>query len=322
MHIPKACLALFCLFCAPAVTQADDIGNDSTWEINISQKTLFNSHTSYEFGYPLAPYHSPLSRLEFSLDSAWGGVEVRKRFSRFSIGAGFLTSVADQAAGLMKDTDWDAPGSATPVTNYSESLSRLEPSYQVAADIDLQIADVLRLPEGFDLRPMIGFRWQQLSFMVHDGVQYDYNPPPQPPDIQLLPGNSISFEQTWYQYVIGLKMGYTWKHIPWLHRLKAQAAFDWSYVEGSNRDRHLLRPGNRITEQQTSGDAWHTSLELLFGLTPTIELGVEADYLHITTTGTHTLRDDINFTVPFSWQNGVKVWSEQFGVSVRSRFRF
>lgn len=316
------CLALLCLFSLPAAAQTVATGNDAVWEVSVRQKTLFNSHTSYEFGNPLDPIYSPLSRLEFSLDSAWAGVDVRRRLSRLSIGAGFLTSVADQDAGIMRDTDWDEPGSPTPVTNYSESLCRLEPSWQVEADLDLQVADIFHLPEGFDLRPVIGFRWQQFSFVAHDGVQYDYNPPPQPPDIQMLPGNSISFEQSWYQYFIGLKAGYTWKQLPWLHRLKLQAAFDWSYVEGNNQDRHLLREGNRTTTQQTTGDARHASLELLFGLTPTIDLGVEADYLNITTTGTHTLRDDLTVTVPFSWQIGVQSWSEQFGIAVRSRFRF
>lgn len=43
---------------------------DPSWQFEIKQKTLINSHTSYEFGNPDPPYQQPLSRLEFPVNSA------------------------------------------------------------------------------------------------------------------------------------------------------------------------------------------------------------------------------------------------------------
>lgn len=311
-------LLLVCCFFSLSVLPACAGEDEPSWQFAVKQKTLFNSHTSYEFGNPLHPYQKPLSRLEFPVDSIWGGFEARKNLSRFSAGLEFLTSLADQEAGRFKDSDWEDEEMPGRLTTYSESSCRLAPSYQVRADIDMQVADLLNLPKGFDLRPVIGFRWQQFSLVAHDGTQYSYETPGLPPLIDLLPGDSITFEQNWYQYFLGMRLGYEWQRLSWLHRLKLQTQLDWSYVYGENRDHHLLRIGTRITEEQTSGDAWHASLGVLFGITKNLDMGVEADYLKIQTTGTHTLR---NFDV-VSWTGGVKAWSEQYGVSVKLGYRF
>lgn len=292
----------------------------SDWQISVKQKTLLNSHTSYEFGNPLPPYQQPLSKLEFPIDSVWSGVEMRRQFSRVSVGVGFLTTLLDQETGRFKDSDWADDSAPSRLTNYGETSCRLNPSYQVEADIDLQMADLLHLADGFDLRPVAGFRWQQLSLVAHDGTQYDYTVPGLPPDILPLSGDAITFEQNWYQYFLGVRLGYEWRRLSWLERLKLQTQLDWSYVTGDNLDHHLLRAGNRITEEQTDGNGWHASLGVLFGLRPGVDLGIDADYLMLDTSGTHTLRDDAYPTE--TWSNGVRVWSEQYGVTVRAQFSF
>ncbi len=309
----------FCLTALPVYSEEQVNKIEPGLEISIKQKTMFNSHTSYEFGNPLPPYQKPLSRLEFPIDSVWGGLEARKQISRFSIGVDFLTSVADQETGRFKDSDWAEDSNTAFLSNYGETSCRLEPSYQVGADIDMQVADLLKLPNEFNLRPVLGFRWQQLSLMTHDGIQYDYNISGLPPDIQDLPGNTIAFKQSWYQYFIGARVGYEWKNIPWLYRIKLLTQLDWSYVEGDNWDHHLLRAGKRITEEETSGDAWHAALSAILGLTKNLDLGIEADYLKIETTGTHTLS---NFDQSLRWSDGVKVWSEQYGITVKLGYRF
>ena len=313
--------SLLCLPIAALSADGEMPPKDPTWKIDVKQKTLFNSHTSFEFASPYSLYQQPLSRLEFPVDSIWGGVGVRKQLSRFSAGAEFLTSFADQKTSIFKDSDWADEESPGRLTNYSESSCRLKPSYQVGADVDMQVADLLRLPKGFDLRPVVGFRWQQLALVAYDGIQYDNDTSDSWPTIQPLPGDSISFEQNWYQYFMGMRFGYEWQQLSWLHRLKLQTQLDWSYVTGENRDHHLLREGNRITEEQTTGDAWHAALEVVFGITKNLDLGIEADYLKIQTTGTHTLTNEL-FGINESWTNGVKVWSEQYGLTVKLGYRF
>lgn len=312
---------LLCLLSGTAQAgQEDPVSAEPSWQIAIKQKTLVNSHTSYEFGNPSPPHQQPLSRLEFPVDSVWGGVEIRKQFSRVSVGAGFLTTLSDQETGRFKDSDWDDDDTPSRLSIYGETSCRLNPSYQVEADVDLQVADLLHLPHGFDLRPVAGFRWQQLALVAHDGTQYDYTTPGLPPDMQSIVGDSIDFEQNWYQYFLGIRLGYEWQRLPWLHRLKLQSQLDWSYVAGDNRDYHLLRPGHRITEEQTSGNGWHASLAAIWGITRNVDLGVEADYLRLETSGTHTLRYD--FSPAESSSAGVKAWSEQYGITMKAQFRF
>lgn len=310
-------LIFFLIVRADAAGDGSNLG-DPSWQFSIKQKTLFNSHTSYEFGNPGPPYQTPLSRLEFPVDSVWGGFEVRKQLSRFSAGIEFLSSISDQDSGRFKDSDWDDAAINGRLTNYGETACRLLPSYQVVADMDMQVADLVKLPGGFDLRPVTGFRWQQLSLLAHDGTQYDYNTPGLPPNIVPLPGATIAFDQSWYHCFLGMRFGYEWQRLAWLHRLKLKSQLDWSYVYGENMDRHLLR-GDRTTEQLTSGDAWHASLGVLLGLARNLDLELEADYLSIQTTGSHTLRDTGYVE---NWSHGVKVWSEQFGLTFRLGYRF
>ncbi len=305
----------------PTVCIGDDANStEPSWQFEIKQNTLLNSHTSYEFANPGPPYQQPLSRLEFPVNSAWAGFEIKKRLSRFSGGIEFMTTVVDQETGRFKDTDWADDSMPWRLTNYGETDTRLNPSFQVGADIDIQVADLLRLPEHFDFRPVLGFNWQKLSLLVHDGFQYNYDTPGAPPIIMSLPGSTISFEQDWYRYLLGLRFGYQWTSIPYLHHLKLQTQADWSYVQGNNLDRHLLR-GDRVTVEYTTGNAWHGSLGVLIGLTQNMELGLAADYLNIQTTGTHTLLIP-SAGVDFGWSNGVKAWSEQLGLQVKLGYRF
>ncbi|RJR43035.1 MAG: hypothetical protein C4576_15240, partial [Desulfobacteraceae bacterium] len=84
-------------------------------------------------------------------------------------------------------------------------------------------------------------------------------------------------------------------------------------------DRHLLRPFNRITIEDTAGDAWHGLVGIVAGLKKNLDLGLEVDYLTIKTTGTHELRTDL---FSFSFSHGVEVWSEQLSILIKLGYRF
>jgi len=122
----------------------------------------------------VTPYQSPLSRLEFPINSVWGGLEGRGDFSLFSAGVEFLTSVADQETADFRGRDWDDSEFPRRLTNYGDTDTRLFPSYQLRADIDMPVAALRRLPDRFDLRLVAAFRWQQLNLTPHEGGQFDY----------------------------------------------------------------------------------------------------------------------------------------------------
>ena len=314
---------VFCL-CLVAVTFLARPGlaaDETDWQVTLKTKIMFNSHTSYEFGNPYAP-HQLLSRLEFPMDAVWVGAAARRRLGRASLGVEYLTSLADHKSGTMEDSDWDDDSDPTRLTIYSESKCRMRPSTQLSADLDLEVADFIHLPEAVSLRPVVGFRWQQLLFMAHDGVQYTYGAQGETTSVEHLDGNGLSFEQNWYMYFAGLRLGYTWNEPPLLRWIRFDVQGDWSHVTGKNLDKHLLR-GDRTTREGTEGQAWHATLGMTMGLTERLSLGLEWEYLSLTSTGTHRWNQTLgDSAMAMRWSNRVRVWSEQSSLSINLGYRF
>ncbi|MDA8126534.1 MAG: hypothetical protein M0009_15280 [Deltaproteobacteria bacterium] len=307
-----ALLLLLALFPTPGTAE------ENPWSAELQVKRYFGSHTSYEFGNPYPPYQAPLSRLEFPLNTWWVGGEFRRRFSRISLGVEILRNGSKESDGSFKDSDWDDDGRPDVKTIYSESQCRLEPSYMVRGDADLKVADWLGLPVWLDLRPVIGIRWQQVELVAHNGVQ-TYPADPFPPDP--LPGDAIRFQQTYWQYFLGIRSAYELGRHLRIPGLTLFGQLDWAYVEGDNSDRHLLRAGNRWTYEKTSGDGWHASLGLKAALARNISVGLEADYLRIRTQGSHRWVHDV-INADMTWDHGVKVWSDQTSLTTRLEYRF
>lgn len=281
-------------------------------------KYFFRSHTSYEFGNPLPPYQTPLSQLEFPLDSWWGGLEARLSFPRFSVGLEALTNISQNAHGNMEDSDWDDGARPDVKTIYSQSQMRVGPSYMARADVDLEVADWLGLPEWLSIRPLAGMRWQKFNLMAHDGIQYDYPGGGSP---FMLYGDSIRFKQIYWQYFAGIRANMDLTGLTGIPSLRLLAQFDWAYVEGQNEDNHLLRAGRRFTCEDTYGHAWHGSIGLKKGLWENFMLGLDIDHLTISTTGNHRLLNR-PMDIDMSFSNGVKVWSDQTNLSLTLEYRF
>ncbi len=287
---------------------------------SVTPKIVFNPgcHTSYEFGNPFPPGQSPLSRLEFPLATWWGGVELRRDFPRFSIGIEGLTNISGDADSKMKDSDWDDEQNPTVKTIYSESSCRQERSWMVKGDIDLKVSDWLGLPDWLDIRPLAGFRWQYLDFMVHDGIQYTlYGSTP----IEPLPGDVLRFNQTWWNYFAGIRSRLGLGRPFGLPRTYLNCQFDLGYAEGDNKDHHLMREGTRYTFENTTGDALHGSAGLKMDITSHLAAGIEFDWLKIESTGSHQLINKA-FDVDLTFDNGVRSWSEQISIMFSMDYRF
>ena len=289
------------------------------WSASLRTKYFFRSHTSYEFGNPFPPYQAPLSRLEFPLNSWWAGASLRREFSRFSAGVEVFRNLSGEVEGKMMDSDWDDDEHPALKTIYSESSCRMEPSYIVSGDVDLKISDWLGLPRWLDLRPAAGLTWQRFSLVTHDGVQYELTPGGMQPI--LLPGDGIRFEQNYWQFFVGFKTVFDLGKPFHLSGLKIETQVDWSYVTANNKDHHLLREGNRITEENTTGDAWHALVNLKIGLAQNLNANIGAEYRSISTTGSHRLVNH-TFGIDFAFNHGVKVWSEQTSINMGLEYSF
>ena len=322
------CLALAWLVLLPtpaaaaqAPAQAANAGDGpaAVWLVEAKVKRLFDSHTSYEFGNPFPPYQEPLSRLEFDLDSWWGGVEISRRAALWSLSLEIMRNLTAKVDGQMADSDWTDEESTKVRTIYSESCLDMKPSYAVRAEADFSLAPWLGLPAWLDLRPVGGLRWQRLDLMAHDGTQWALESDGSW-SAMALPGDGLRFKQTYWQYFIGLKLD--WRPLPARHPgLRLGLRGDWAYVDAHNLDHHLLREGNRLTEEKTRGQAWRAALDLEAPLGGNFFLNLELDYLTIETTGNHRLYNDA-IGLDFIVNNGVRVWSQQCGVMLSLRYDF
>lgn len=281
-------------------------------------KYFFKSHTSYEFGNPYYPLQEPLSRLEFPLDTWWAGLDMRLAFPRFSVGMEALTSVKANAHGEFEDSDWENDGTFDDKTTYSTSQMRVAPSYMVRLDADLEVSDWLGLPGWLRIRPVGGMRWQRFNLVSHDGIQYDLTGVT---GNLILPGEGIRFKQTYWHYFIGLRSTVDLAQVTGISSLTLDLQADWAYVEGHNEDNHLLRAGRRFTYEDTYGHAWHCSMGLKKDLGKGFSMGLEGDYLMISTTGSHRFLNR-SFDIDMSLSNGVKVWSDQANISLSLEYRF
>ncbi len=304
-------------FAAP-LEKSESVPITKTFSIGGKLKYLFRSYTSYEFANPFFPYQDPLSRLEFPLDTWWGGLDMRLNLSRFSFGLEGLTNLTQNAHGQFKDSDWDDGARPEEKTIYSRSDMRVAPSYMVRFDTDMDVSDWLSLPKWLSIRPVGGMRWQKFNLVSHDGVQWDLTG--DTPSIAL-PGEGIRFKQQYWQYFIGLRSRVDLSYITGIQSLVLLVQGDWAYVEGENEDNHLLRPGRRFTCENTYGYAWHASIGLKKYIGDNFGIGLELDYLTLTTTGNHRLLNE-TLGMDASWSDIATVWSKQASLSFSVEYRF
>jgi hypothetical protein len=303
---------------AAPLEKSESVPITKAFSVGGKLKYFFRSHTSYEFGNPYPPYQEPLSRLEFPINTWWGGLEMKLNVSRFFFALEGMTNLTQNAHGKFEDSDWTDDQKPDEKTIYSQSNMRVAPSYMVRFDADMDVSDWLRLPKWLSIRPVAGFRWQKFNLVSHDGAQWDLTC--STPALSL-PGEGIRFKQQYWQYFIGLRSGVDLSHVTGIKSLMFLMQADWAYVEGKNEDNHLLRAGQRFTYETTYGQAWHASIGLKKDFGKNFAIGLDADYLTINTTGKHRLVNE-TFNTDMDFSNGVKAWSDQASISLTLEYRF
>lgn len=306
----------------------DRLNVPKNWEFDLGMQRFLLSHTSYEIGNPDEPFQKPLSRLEFPISTWWLDFRLRRTCPRWSIGGRAGFEVASNTDGRMKDSDWENPNNTDMLTTYSESAGRLEQGYHFRADVDVNVSDWLRLPKGFEIRPLFAFQFQRLVVMAHDGVQWsvgDYSEEDDDMDLDgassatALPGNSIRFRQDWYLYQIGVRGRYT-RDLTKNIAIAAYGEADWGPAVGFNEDHHLLRPDlfGYIT---SSGYSMYFTTGLDVFIKKTIKIGIIMDYLGISTKG-ETRHYNAPMGENFKWDDGVRAWSDQTSIIARVSYDF
>ncbi len=288
----------------------------TAWTIDYRFRTLASSCTSYEFGTLEAPPagYSPISRLDFPINSSWHGVELGYRRPRWAIHGEWLTP-QQGIHGELADFDWRAPDQ--PFTDLGLVKQRWTEGQMADLGTEFQLIErCFSLPVEF--WPTAGFRWQRFNITAYDLMQVKWNGQWLDPPYSET-GDIITFNQQYYIGYVGGQLRTTLRSEmlpPLLLRLQG----DWGATEAYNVDHHLAREGDRYTMERTHGDAWHIGLVAEMPFSPRLSLGFQVDHLEIRTTGTHH-----HYNAPegedWTWDNGVAVSSDQtsYGAFVRLR---
>ena len=278
------------------------------WYVDARIQRMYG-YTSYQFGTapgdtsPVAPY-APLSKLNFSLDSDWVGLRVGVRRCDLDVHFEWLMPMTRQIDGFMSDYDWniDTPrNDPNRLDSLTHSGERWNDGQKLELEADYKYSDcIFGMP--IEVWPLAGFRFQRFDITAYnvDSIV--------PARGLVFVGDAITFNQQYYMGYIGAQLRKTIER-ECRRPINLMFQFDYGGVGGYNIDHHLLRtPAPRYTFESTGGDEFHLSLAGDIPLNCHLNLGLQADYTRIRTTGTHRLTQP---GTDLTWDNGVLVKSEQ-----------
>jgi hypothetical protein len=275
------------------------------WTLDYRCRAFIDSYTQYEFGTPpeMTPGWTPLSRLNFSLNSVWHGLELAKVTPKSSLRFEWLMAGQYIENGLS-DYDWVPPNPDGSFTHLGYSRERFTEGQMLDLGYKYKIVE----SNLVEVWPMVGFRWQRFDITCFDAVQVKYDNVWLDPPFYV-PGDVITFNQ---QYWVGYVGAQVCGKLQWgnLRPLAWTVQADWGQTEAYNVDHHLVREGDMYGMDRTHGSAWHAAITLEALVTDRIGLGIQADYVQIDTTGEHR---DLNEPFGFdeTWGYGVSVVSRQ-----------
>jgi hypothetical protein len=288
------------------------------WTIDYRCRTFCDSNTSFEFGTApgRVPSYSTASRLDFSLNSCWHGLQIASETPKSAFQFEWYMAGSPIGCGFA-EYDWFLPGPAGSFTDLGFANERFTEGQMLDLSYRYKPFErVFGLP--IEAWPTIGFRWQRLDITTYDTTQVKAND-------QWLntpwtwPGDAMTFNQQYYTgYVGALFRGkiITRKLPP----LAWTAQGDWGYTEGYNIADYVGQMGDPRTMDATHGDTWHVAVSLEALFTPRISAGFQADHLVIDTQGTHHLIN-VPANIDQTWGNGENVFSRQTWLTAFVRIR-
>ena len=313
--------------------QKGKLDETQNWSFDAGLQRFIMSHASYAIGNTAPPNQEPLSRLQFPFNTWWLELELRRTCPRWSIGTRAGLSVDHNSDGRMKDTDWLRTESPETVTSYSESACRVEESYLFREDVDVNISDWLRLPPSIEIRPLFAFEYQRLNLMAHDGVLWETGH--YPLDIQDGPiahediiesggieGDFIHFRQDYYLFLIGLRGSCDLVKPSKYITIRLRGEADWGPALAYYEDHHLIRQGDMFSACKGRGNAIYflTGIEMVFA--KSVTFGISMDYTQIKTTTATVTHWNIPMHENESWDEGVKMWSDQTSLTAHVTYTF
>jgi hypothetical protein len=283
------------------------------WTIDYRFRALCDSKTSYEFGEPDG--WSPLSQLNFSLNSCWQGLEVGLRDPDWAVHVEWLTPVQRGIQGEVSDWDWQDP--QAPFTDLGYAREQWIEGQMLDAALDFKLGEG---ESGIPIELWLtgGFRWQRFDIQVYDLTQVKYDGVwPNPPYTH--PGDVGTFNQQYYITYLGCQFRST------LNIFRSQVLYttlqaDGGFVAAYNIDHHAIREGKRYTMETTQGSSWRLAYTAELPINKRLSVGLQADYQVIQTHGAHRYYNE-PLHIDETWYDGVSVTSNQTGLTAFLRLR-
>jgi len=292
-----------------------------TWYVDYRIQEMFG-YTSFQYGfdgpsqyYPAA--YSPVSKLDYSLNSTWTGVRVGVQTCTWDVHLEWLMPMVQHIDGGMYDYDWSGPDRAA--GSLSHAATRWNDGQKIELEADYKYSDCF-LGMPIEFLPLAGFRFQRFDMTAYDGIQLvDDGTIGVPPVGSLYPGDGLTINQQYYTGYIGFQLR---RCIERECRPPINLAFqfDWGGTGGYMVDHHLHREVDLYTMQSTGGDAVHLALRGDVPINCHLKLGLQADYMRIRTTG--TMHQLVNGNSTHTWGEGVLVKSEQTDITAYLQYTF
>jgi len=289
-------------------------------------RSMFNSHTSYEFGgsSPLTGPYSPMSKLDWSLDSVWDGFQMGVEKPNWGAHFEWLFPMQRNVGGSMSDYDWNinAPrNDPTRLDSLSVSPERWNDGQMIELEGEFKLTECFfTLP--IEVWPLAGFRFQRFNMTAHEGDQIIATAGGGVPVGYHWPGDMGSLNQEYYIGYFGGQLRGTLQ----VGSLPIDVRFqgDWGPTSAYNVDHHISGYEDRgihfYNMMSTHGDAAHLSLLAEAPLSCRWSLGLQADHTAIRTTG--TLHQVMTGQPDYVGDYGVAVKSDQSSFTMFLRAHF
>jgi hypothetical protein len=286
---------------------------DRGFSIDYRYRALCDSRMAYEIGTANLPPtgYSPLSMLEFPINSSWTGLQVGVDRPNWGLHCEWLTAMTQSIDGRFEDYDWRESDRA--YTDLGYGPQRWNDAQMVNLDLERKMTDrFFGLP--IEVWPTVGFRWERLDVTAHDLDQVLWQGQPISDHYA---GDVLTYDQQYYICYVGGQL----RRAVYIGGQEIRLTFqgDWGYTWAYGVDHHILRSFYGLN--QTQGDSWHVGLTAEAPLSQRFSVGVQGDFLSIRTTGKTWEAYDNGSAGP-SWTNGVCAYSDQTMITAFARLHY
>jgi hypothetical protein len=287
------------------------------WELEASLAAEYaGGHTTYEIADSDGT-SSIRSLLRYPIQVGLVGVRGQLRTPALSDGTRWMLAVSAlhsgrAGGGTMQDSDWlVGPVETAPRPNglglaahdgkdiYSTSTAEL-----TAFVIDARVAWQHALLPQLRLSPMIGYRYQSLSYGMYDLHQVGYG--------SYAPGFTADVSGQVLAYDVAWKAPYAGARLELADGPFAGAFEAWGTFLASARDHddHLLR--GKISESDATGTAWQLRAEGRWEFVPRWALTVHGSLTGLSATGTQVQTDSSGSQATIH----ARLWSSQWAAGL------